>query len=117
MGPQPQALVAPHQVDRRQHPRYLLQERLLIRRKDGSSYPATICEISVAGLSASTTAVLRPGENVQLSPVVGEQLGAIVRRRVGNVYGFEFVSVSSKLREDLHILCEGLVPFRNLDHA
>jgi hypothetical protein len=114
MGQEPEVLPAPDQVDRRRHVRYRLQEPLLIRRNDGSSYPATTCEISISGLSASTIGVLRAGEEVWLSPVVGKQVRAIVRRKVGRMYGFEFTSAPPKVEEEIHILCRGLVPFRGL---
>lgn len=74
-------------------------------------------EISVGGLSAATTVVLRAGEEVRLSPVVGEQVSAIVRRRIGTMYGFEFVSVPPKVEEKIQFLCAGLVPFRGLSEA
>lgn len=117
MGQEPAVLVAPDQVDRRRHARYRLQESILIRRKDGSSHRATTSEISINGLSAATTAALRAGEEVRLSPVVGEQVSAIVRRKVGTMYGFEFTSVPPKLGEEIHILCGGLVPFRGLNEV
>jgi hypothetical protein len=113
MGQKLEGLIAP-QVERRRHARYRLQEPLLIRRNDGSSYQATTSEISISGLSAATTGVLRAGEEVRLSPVVGEQVSAIVRRKVGRMYGFEFTSVPPKVEEEIHILCRGLVPFRGL---
>jgi len=113
MGQKLEGLIAP-QVERRRHARYRLQEPVLIRRNDGSSYQTTTSEISISGLSAATTGVLRAGEEVRLSPVVGEQVSAIVRRKVGRMYGFEFTSVPPKVEEEIHILCRGLVPFRGL---
>jgi hypothetical protein len=75
------------------------------------------CEISLSGLSAATTGILRPGEEVRLSPLVGDQVSAIVRRKIGTIYGFEFVSVPPRVQEDLHILCAGLAPFRGLSEV
>jgi hypothetical protein len=93
MGQEPDVSSTPRHAERRRHPRCRLSERILIHRKDGSSYRATTCEISLSGLSAATTGILRPGEEVRLSPLVGDQVSAIVRRKIGTIYGFEFVSV------------------------
>jgi c-di-GMP-binding flagellar brake protein YcgR len=114
MGQEPGVLIAPVQIERRRHTRYRLEEPLVIHRNDGSSYQATTSEISIGGLSATTTGILRAGEEVRLSPVVGEQVSAIVRRKVGTMYGFEFTSVPRKVEEGIHTLCRRLVPFRGL---
>jgi len=111
MGQKPEVLITPHQVNRRRHVRYRMQQPLLISRNDGSSHPATTSEISLSGLSAATAGVLRAGEEVRLSPVAGEQISASVRRRVGSMYGFEFTSLPTGLEEKIHSLCSGLVPF------
>jgi hypothetical protein len=92
MGQQADISSTPAHAERRRHPRCRLSERILIHRKDGSPYRATTCEISLSGLSAATTGILRPGEEVRLSPF-GDQVSAIVRRKIGAIYGFEFVSV------------------------
>jgi c-di-GMP-binding flagellar brake protein YcgR len=111
MGQEPDVSRIPQHAERRRHPRCRLSARILIHRKDGSSYRATTYEISLSGLSAATTGILRPGEEVRLSPLVGDQVSAIVRRRIGTIYGFEFVSVPPTVQQDLHILCAGLAPF------
>jgi hypothetical protein len=113
MEPDTNTLTAPPQFERRRHPRYRLVERVFIRRSDGSSYQATTCEISISGLSASSTVVLQPGEEVHLSPVAGEYINAIVRRKIGTVYGFEFTSVPPNIEAELHKICRGLLPFRS----
>jgi hypothetical protein len=116
MDQEPEVLVAPDQVERRRHTRYGLKERIFIRRENGSVCPATTSEISIGGLSATTTEYLLIGEEVRLSPVAGEQVSAIVRRKVGNIYGFEFTDTTllPKVVQQIHILCRGLVPFRGL---
>jgi hypothetical protein len=107
-------VLTPDDVERRRHTRYRLVERLLIRRNDGSSYQATTSEISISGLSASTTGILRVGEEVRLSPVAGLQVSAIIRRTLGTIYGFEFSVMPPTLEEEIHKLCRGLLPFRTV---
>jgi hypothetical protein len=114
MSQSPQDSIPVEQIEKRRHKRYRIKERLFIRRENGQSYPATTSEISISGMSASTEGVLRVEEEVHLSPVVGEQISAIVRRKVGTIYGFEFTNVPDKVVESIHILCRGLVPFRTL---
>lgn len=117
MGQEPDISSTPPHAERRRHPRCRLSERILIHRKDGSSCRATTCEISLSGLPAATTGILRPGEEVRLSPLVGDQVSAIVRRKIGTIYGFEFVSVPPTVQQELHILCAGLAPFRGLSEV
>jgi hypothetical protein len=114
MSEEPEVSITLDQVERRRHKRYRIKERLFIRRNNGQSYQALTSEISISGLSASTDGVLRIEEDVHLSPVVGEQVSAIVRRKVGTTYGFEFTNVPDKVVADIHLLCRGLVPFRSL---
>jgi hypothetical protein len=46
-------------------------------------------EISLGGISAATPNVLFMGERVELYPVMGFRVRAIVRRKNGAMYGFE----------------------------
>jgi hypothetical protein len=114
MGQETTGFKARERVYRDRCTRYRLSEQLSIYRNDGSFCQAMTCEISVGGLSATTPVVLRPGEDVRLSPIVGEQVSAIVRRKVGKVYGFEFTAVPRKVREEIDFLCRRLVPFQGL---
>jgi len=111
MEPAASPLDSPN-LERRRHARYHLVERVFIRKRNGSSHPATTNEISISGLSATSTAILQPGEEVHLSPVVGQQVNAIVRRKIGTEYGFEFISAPPNLISEILILCRGLLPFR-----
>jgi hypothetical protein len=112
MQPHTSSMSDPPEVERRRHARYHLVERVFIRKRDGSSYPATTNEISTSGLSATSTATLQPGEEVHLSPIAGAQVSAVVRRKIGTVYGFEFASVPTHIEAEIHKLCRGLLPFR-----
>ena len=104
--------LAPDQVERRRHPRCRFSEPILIHRKDGSSCQATTSDISLCGISAASTSVLRPGEEVRLSLVAGEEISATVRRKIGTIYGFEFVALPPKAQEEIETLCRGLAPIR-----
>jgi len=114
MGQGPEGSGTAEQEERRRHARYRLCERLLIRCKDGTSHQAVTSDISISGLSASTTAVLQIGERVELSPVADAHVSAIVRHKSGTVYGFEFTELPWKVVEEIHKLCRGLVPIRGL---
>jgi len=102
----------PLQVERRRHPRCRFSEPILIHRKDGSSCQATTSDISLCGLSAVSLSVLRPGEEVRLSLVAGEEISATVRRKIGTSYGFEFIVLPPKAQADIETLCRELAPIR-----
>jgi PilZ domain len=101
-------------VNRRGHQRHRFIRRLYILQKGGIFHDATTFEISDGGLSVATTALLEVGEDVQLSFVVGERVMAVVRRKQGTMYGFEFIGMSEKTRMKIHDLCEGLPLFQTL---
>jgi hypothetical protein len=64
-------------------------------------------EISVGGLSAATTTELKIGEKVSLSPVADKRVEAVVRRKQGAMYGFEFIGITPQIASQLVKLCEG----------
>jgi c-di-GMP-binding flagellar brake protein YcgR len=101
-------------IERRQHSRYRYIERLYIGRQDGMWYSAMTYEISAGGLSAATTADLTVGERVKLSPVMEKRLEAIVRRKQGAMYGFEFVELAPQIEDQIRKLCERLPLFQGL---
>jgi len=77
-------------------------------------YTAMTYEISGGGVSAATAAELAVGDKVKLSPVVDKRVNAIVRRKRGAMYGFEFVELTSKVEARILKLCEGLPLFKSL---
>jgi hypothetical protein len=106
---------APAKVEERRHcTRHRYIEGLYIGKEDGTWFTAMTYEISVGGLSAATTTPLRVGETVHWSPVVGKPVEAIVCRKQGAMYGFEFIDLSPKVAEQLEKLCEGLPLFRSM---
>lgn len=63
-----------------------------------------ICEISACGLSAVFGINLKCGETVDLQFVLNGleiRVGAAVRNRNDNRYGFEFLTLSAKQREHI----------------
>jgi len=114
MGQETIASSTPQQVERRRHPRCRFSEPILIHRKDGSSCQATTSDISLCGLSAASTSVLRPGEEVRLSLAAGEEITAMVRRKIGTIYGLNSFPSRPKLRRRLKLCAENWLPFGGL---
>jgi PilZ domain len=100
--------------ERRKHPRHRYIERLYIGKADGTWFTAMTYEISAGGLSAATPTNLAVGEKVSLSPVVNKRVEAIVRRKSGAMYGFEFLGLTVQLEEKVRKLCESLPLFQTL---
>jgi len=99
---------------RRKYSRHQFIERVYISRKDGTREPATSFEISAGGMSVATTAKLKIGEEVALSPVSGERVVATVRRSQGTMFGLEFLGASDELRAKILQHCEKLPLFRSM---
>jgi len=114
MTPETQLEVTTPQVDRRRHTRYCLVQALAISSSKQLSSKATTSDISISGLSASSSEQFRAGESVYLFPVVGQRVAPVVRRKVGAMYGFEFADLPDRVVADIHILCRGLFPFRGI---
>jgi hypothetical protein len=105
------------EIERRRHSRYRYIKRLYVGKQDGMWYTAMTFEISVGGLSAATAAELVAGELVNLSPVGGKRIRAIVRRKQGAMYGFEFLDLGEETEEQIRKLCEGWPLFKNLSNS
>jgi c-di-GMP-binding flagellar brake protein YcgR len=113
-GPGAQTASAQGVAEKRRYSRHQLIGRVYVTKKDGAREAATSFEISAGGMSAATTAKLKIGEEVTLSPVAGEHVAATVRRCQGTMYGFEFTAVSEQLREKILQQCQTLPLFRSL---
>jgi len=85
-----------------------------ICRKDGIEIFATSFEISESGMSVATPNYLNVGEVVELFPIVGSWVKAIVRRKVRAMYGFEFLGLTEGQTKQLRELCEGLPLFTSM---
>jgi len=102
-------------AERRRHSRHRYSKSVEIRvanpRGRHDEFAMTF-EISESGISAATSNILLVGERVELNPVMGFRLPAIVRRKNGAMYGFEFVGLSE--RECIRKQCESLPPLSSM---
>jgi c-di-GMP-binding flagellar brake protein YcgR len=97
---------APAQVsERRRSPRYWLSVLLTIRAADGSAMQGLSVEISEGGMSAMASAPLNVGDAVELEPVEGGRVSAVVRHKLGQMYGFEFVELSGEQAQRIAERC------------
>ncbi len=91
--------------ERRTSPRYWLSVPLRIRSDDGSVMQGLSVEISEGGMSAMASDPLRVGERVELEPVEGGSVSALVRHKLGQMYGFEFVDLSAEQAQRIAESC------------
>ena len=100
--------------ERRKHPRHRYIERLYVGKAAGTWFTAMTYEISAGGLSAATPTILAVGDKVSLSPVVDKRVEAIVRRKNGAMYGFEFLDLPPQIEAKIVKLCATLPLFQSL---
>ena len=104
-------------AERRRHSRHRYSKSVEIRvanpRGRHDEFAMTF-EISESGISAATPNILLVGGRVELNPVMGFRLPAIVRRKNGAMYGFEFVGLSEQRRECIRKQCESPPPFSSM---
>ncbi len=101
--------------DRRKHTRHQWVKRVVVRLANGEVYEGTSFEISESGMSAVfPSAELLVGERVELSPVLGYQLDAILRHTKGKMYGFEFVGLDEEQVRKMAQQCKNLPLFRTM---
>lgn len=100
-------------TEKRKHKRYRLMEKLLVRMKDGVAHIGTSFEISQGGMSALfVDANLQVGAQVELVPVLGYAMKALVRHRHKNIYGFQFLELVPLYQ--LMKKCKDLPEFRSM---
>jgi PilZ domain len=97
--------------DRRRLPRYRYSAPLTIRPSEGPEIAAISFEISENGMSAMVGNQLKVGDTVELDPVGGGKMTAIVRHGTGKLYGFEFVNPSPEQVRNIADRCETLHQF------
>jgi c-di-GMP-binding flagellar brake protein YcgR len=83
-------------AERRRSSRYWLTALMTIRPANGSAIQGLSVEISEGGMSAMASAPLNVGDTVELEPVEGGTVSAVVRHKLGQMYGFEFVDLSAE---------------------
>jgi len=80
--------------DRRRHHRYRFSAPIAVHISNGSAVPGISLEISESGISVLINHELTVGATVELEPIAGGRVSALVRRQTGKVYGFEFLNLS-----------------------
>ena len=105
---------APSLIDRRRYPRHRYHSHVEIHREQGLDVDAMTFELSEGGMSAATPNLLTVGEKVEISTIAGTKLKAVVRRKNGAMYGFEFVGLTEEVRERIRNTCKGLPMFLSM---
>jgi hypothetical protein len=100
-------------ADRRRHPRYRFSEPMRVCRQDGASLEGISVEISQSGMSAMIQGPLKPGEVVRLQPVTGVVTVAVVRHKLGMLYGFEFLELAREQVVKIAERCRKCEPWRS----
>ncbi len=99
-------------LDRRRSPRYHYCAQINVGLPDGSTRSALTIELSESGLSACLSSPLAVGQKVELEPIGGNRVSAIVRRTTGRVNGFEFLVLTANQQTQVRSLCDSLPRFR-----
>jgi PilZ domain len=86
----------PDGSERRRCPRYLFSMAMTVRTAAGMPLPGISVEISTVGMLVMVSGALRVGDTVELEPVAGGRTLAQVRHKLGRLYGFEFVELTSE---------------------
>jgi hypothetical protein len=99
---------APATGERRKRPRYMYSATMTVRSQEGRAMPGISVEISEIGMSAMVSGVLMAGETVELEPVAGGKTTALVRHKLGRLYGFEFVGLRAEQAARIVENCKSL---------
>ena len=100
--------------DRRKFPRHQYIREIEVRRIDGVEYSTMSFEISQGGISLATPRDLQVGDLVEVYPVVGRWVAAIVRRKSGAMHGLEFIGLTDGERKRIEDECKGLPLFQSM---
>src|SRR6202140_3846210 len=106
--------VAPSGIERRRHSRHRFIVDLNISSENGALMHCMSFEIGAGGMSAATSGQLEVGEQVILYSVIRARVKAIVRRRNGSMYGFEFLAPTAEYQEQILALCQTLPLFQTM---
>lgn len=99
-------------TDRRRHKRYRFSAPITVRCADGSEKAGMTLEISENGMSVILADPLLLGETVQLEPVAGTRVSALVRHHVGKVHGVEFLDLTDGQVQKIRASCSVLPIYR-----
>ena len=103
---------SPDLADRRRHPRYRFSEPMKVRCQDGACLDGMSVELSQSGMSAMIQGPLKPGDVVRLQPVTGVSTAAVVRHKLGMLYGFEFLELAGEQARKIAERCRKCEPWR-----
>jgi hypothetical protein len=103
--------IKPHVGERRKFRRYHYSAPICIRCPGSIEVRGMGLEISEGGISLLASASLNVGDVVELDPIGGEAAKAILRRIVGKLYAFEFVSLNSRQLRRIRRMCRTLPAF------
>jgi hypothetical protein len=98
--------------ERRRHARYRFSEPMTVRRPDGVSLDGMSVEMSEGGMSAIIKGSLRAGDVVQIQPVTGVTTSALVRHKLGMLYGLEFLGLDNDQLGKIAERCRKCEPWR-----
>jgi PilZ domain len=98
--------------DRRRHPRYRFSMPITIHTPGDQAIPGIGIEISESGLSAITADSLKINATVEIAPIAGGRVLALVRRNIGRVSGFEFLNLTPEQIERIRKSCKVLPLYR-----
>jgi hypothetical protein len=99
-------------ADRRRHARYRFSEPTKVCCQNGACFDGISVEISQSGMSAMVQGPLQPGEVVRLQPVTGVVTAAVVRHKLGMLYGFEFLELAREQAGKIADRCRQCEPWR-----
>jgi hypothetical protein len=99
-------------IDRRRHARYRFSEPMRVCRQDGACLDGISVELSQSGMSAMIRGALTPGDVVRLQPVTGVNTAAVVRHKLGMLYGFEFLELANEQAGKIAERCRKCEPWR-----
>lgn len=99
-------------LDRRRHDRYRFSAPITVHLNGGSALPGISLEISESGMSALIGATLVVGTTVELEPVAGSRVSALVRRHSGKIHGFEFLNLTFAQIHQIAEVCKSLPKYQ-----
>jgi hypothetical protein len=99
-------------LDRRRHVRYRFSAPITVHLNGSSAIPGITLEISESGMSALMGTTLVVGDTVELEPVVGGRVSALVRRHNGKIHGFEFLNLTSGQIQEIAEVCKSLPKYQ-----
>ena len=100
-------------ADRRRHARYRFSEPMKVCCQNGACLDGMSVELSQSGMSAMIRGALKPGDVVRLQPVTGVNTAAVVRHKLGMLYGFEFLELAREQAGKIAERCRQCEPWRS----